>query len=64
MGHYGVWHARDLGTTMKRDYLIDRKYWARRSRGGVIEKVYFSSGVGCADFGAHESVYPRVALNA
>ena len=35
--------------SMKEGYLLDRKYWARRSREGGIEPIYFSGAVAGAE---------------
>lgn len=34
--------------SIKEGHLLDRKYWAKRSRGG-IEPIYFSSAATCAE---------------
>jgi len=36
---------RPLIKSIQKGYLLDQKYWARRSREGTIEPVYFSSAI-------------------
>ena len=52
---------RQLVKSAKEGYLLDRKYWARRSRKGRIEPIYFSGAMclgelSCLD--SSESLYP------
>jgi len=47
--------------SMQEGYLLDRKYWVRRSREGAIEPVYFSSAVAPVELsglGTRESPNP------
>lgn len=47
-----------LVKSMKEGHLVDRKYWAKRSRDGSIKPIYCSSDVTCAglfDFDACKS---------
>ena len=49
--------------SIKEGYLLDRKNWARRSREGAIEPIYFSSTVAKAELlylDTRESPHPRV----
>lgn len=49
--------------SIKEGCLLDRKYWARRSRGGVVEPIYFPGTVSQAEIprlDTRESPHPRV----
>ena len=45
--------------SIKEGYLLDRKYWARRSRGGATEPIYFSGTVASANLDTCEPPHPR-----
>ena len=49
-----------LVKSIKEGYLLDRKYWVKRSRKGDVEPIYFSSGVVWVDLDAGESLFVRV----
>ena len=42
--------------SIKEGYLLDRKYWVKRSREGDLEPIYFSSDVIWVDLDAGESL--------
>ena len=44
--------------SIKEGYLLDRKYWVRRSREGAVEPIYFASTVAWADVDGGESPHP------